>query len=239
MITDEKFIPSIFNYCDRWCEKCDFTSRCRVYADERNFALEDSGDPIGAALEVVKDSFAETKQMLLGHAEKMGIDLETAMNDPEIDAGIERQRQTVEDNEAFRLAHEYALDRSVFEKADSWLPTNDDPTVTEMMEILHWYHFLIAAKINRGLHGLLDIDGDEDEEQLLDTQSDANGSIKVALISIERSLMAWTSLHTDQNTSIIRPQIEKLEHIRSLVEKKFPYARDFIRPGFDEIETVM
>ena len=169
MTSDEQFISSIFNYCDRWCEKCDFTTRCRVFADERSHAFEESADPVGDAVEIVKDSFVEPQQMLLEHAEEMGIDLEAAMNVAEIDAGIERQRRYVEDNEAFKLAHEYALDRAIFESVDNWLPHNDDPKIFEMMETLHWYHFLIAAKINRGLHGLLDLNGYEEEDQLFDT----------------------------------------------------------------------
>ena len=27
-------IDGIYNYCDRWCERCPFTSRCLVYATE-------------------------------------------------------------------------------------------------------------------------------------------------------------------------------------------------------------
>jgi len=27
------FIVSIFNYCDRWCERCAFTPHCRLFAD--------------------------------------------------------------------------------------------------------------------------------------------------------------------------------------------------------------
>src|SRR5687768_2257063 len=34
MSDEERFIPGIYNYCDRWCERCGFTSRCRVFADE-------------------------------------------------------------------------------------------------------------------------------------------------------------------------------------------------------------
>lgn len=239
MNPDERFISSIYNYCDRWCEKCDFTSRCRVFADELSHAPEDSNDPMGDAIASVGESFDGAKQMLMGHAEEMDIDIEAAMNDPEIDVGIERQRMAVEDNEAFKLAHEYALDRKVFETADSWLPPEDDPAAGEMMEILHWYHFFIAAKINRGLHGLLDLDGYQDDKQLIDPQSDANGSIKLALIAIERSQRAWTYLLSDSNTDVLNPQIEKLENIKSLVENKFPHAREFIRPGFDELEAVM
>jgi len=28
---DPRFISGIYNYCDRWCERCNFTSRCLVY----------------------------------------------------------------------------------------------------------------------------------------------------------------------------------------------------------------
>src|SRR5262245_54703141 len=30
---DDHFIKGVFNYCHRWCERCPFTARCRVYAD--------------------------------------------------------------------------------------------------------------------------------------------------------------------------------------------------------------
>jgi hypothetical protein len=29
----EGFIVGIFNFCDRWCETCALTSRCRLFAD--------------------------------------------------------------------------------------------------------------------------------------------------------------------------------------------------------------
>src|SRR5439155_24301861 len=30
-----KYIDGIFNYCDRWCERCPFTSRCRSFDMEK------------------------------------------------------------------------------------------------------------------------------------------------------------------------------------------------------------
>ena len=34
---EERFIPGIFNYCDRWCERCPQTARCRLFAmDQEN-----------------------------------------------------------------------------------------------------------------------------------------------------------------------------------------------------------
>jgi hypothetical protein len=34
-------IVGIYNYCDRWCERCTFTSRCAVYVDESNLPSEE------------------------------------------------------------------------------------------------------------------------------------------------------------------------------------------------------
>ncbi len=33
----EHFISGIYNYCDRWCERCIYTDRCRVFAMEKAF----------------------------------------------------------------------------------------------------------------------------------------------------------------------------------------------------------
>ena len=239
---EETNIPFIHNYCDRWCERSEFSARCTVFADEAQAQadLANSEDPIGDAVRTVAMAFADAKRMLMEKAEEMGIDLEAAMNDPEIEAGIERRREAVESEDAVELARNYGLETmSVLETSPEWLADTDDPMTGEMLEILRWYLFLIGAKVHRGYHGILDLDGFEDRDELLDTQSDANGSIKIALISIERSILAWTYLCDENNKSVIRPVIEKLEIVKQKVEQKFPNARDFVRPGFDEIEMVM
>jgi hypothetical protein len=51
--------------------------------------------------------------------------------------------------------------------------------------------------------------------------------------------VAISYLLNESNSSVIRPEIVRLEKIKSLVETKFPNAREFVRPGFDEIEAVM
>lgn len=236
---DDNLIPGIFNYCDRWCERCDFTARCRVFAMEaERGSLDDSDDPIGDALDVVRESFAEAKEMLIERAEEMGIDIDAAMNDPEIDASIKRTRETVESHEAVELAKDYAVNvRHVLGAPNDWAGDLDDPMTAEMLTILQWYQFFIAAKVHGSYHGIMDTDGYEDPDQLVNPQSYANGQAKISLISIERSVLAWTYLLNGSNAAVIRPWIEKLEKIKSLLETKFPNAREFVRPGFDEIEA--
>ena len=34
------FIPGIYNYCNRWCERCIYTEKCMNYASEKVFMKE-------------------------------------------------------------------------------------------------------------------------------------------------------------------------------------------------------
>ncbi len=241
MDNDENYIPSIFNYCDRWCERCEFTSRCRVFAHERLIAPEDSDDPMGDTLRVVSESLAEAKEMLIEKAEEMGIDLDAAMNDPEIEVSMRRSRETVESEEASKLAWQYSLEtRSLLENPETWTgDPAEDPLIADTLEVLCYHLFSVGVKVKCSFNAALDNDGYYDQEQISDTQSYANGTAKVTLIIVERSILGWMYLLDEQNAEIIRPVIERLEKIRELLETKFPNAREFIRPGFDEIETVM
>jgi hypothetical protein len=45
------FIVGVYNYCDRWCERCALTSHCRLFADGAE--AEASLDP---ALQAVVDA---------------------------------------------------------------------------------------------------------------------------------------------------------------------------------------
>src|SRR5882672_2135434 len=154
---ERDFISGIYNYCDRWCEKCPFTARCRVYATEAA-----DGD----------------------------------LDDPEVhDINNEKFWRKLES--IFREAHE---------KIAAW-----------------------AA---------------EDEEDDFDAapdfaQEDGNGSAKIALIAIDRSMAAWHAMDMclPAKSDSIAPILAELERLRWLLEEEFPDARGFIRPGFDEADT--
>jgi hypothetical protein len=65
---------------------------------------------------------------------------------------------------------------------------------------------------------------------------DMNGSAKIALIAIDRSIGAFKFLD-DHLPSYQTEMMEFIEHLNGLrhdVEMLFPDARNFIRPGLDE-----
>ncbi|MBX3288854.1 MAG: hypothetical protein KF855_05855 [Acidobacteria bacterium] len=238
---NEENISGIYNYCDRWCERCAFTARCMTYQMEQEYAIdEDSDDPMRDALNVVGAAFADAKRMLIEKAEEMGIDLDEAMNDPEIDEDIARADNWVESKPAVELGKRYALGVTKFlDRVDEWLPQSDDPMAVEMFRVVQWFHFMVAVQIHSSYRALLDWDGYEDPEALADTQSHANGTAKNTLISIDRSINAWKYLSEVGDAAQIQPWLSLLEEIKPLMEEKFPNAYEFVRPGFDEIETVM
>ena len=233
---EEKFVPGIFNYCDRWCERCQLTARCRVYAMEQEYADDERGATQKAFRRNLQNIFIETKEMLREDAAKRGIDID-ALDLEKAGEIIERDRLAVEQQVLMKLAEKYTKQASLFLRAQDLADDTIRETRLEMLLIIGWYHFFIASKINRALYAEADYEEDADFDAF---RNDGNGSVKIALIAIDRSLIAWRNLLTEETNREIKPLIELLETLRQMCEEKFPNARDFLRPGFDEIvEMVM
>ena len=262
-------ISGIYNYCDRWCERCPFTSRCMVYATERAESISD--DPESQDINNAKfwqkleGIFRETHALILEWAEEMGVDLESAEAEAAI---VERGKQREEAKEhplSLSARHyaqmvqqwfkeEFAVEENVHDditgKAHS---AEEDIDVTDAIEVIRWYQFFIAAKTYRALMGLEDIgdeevsdinvdpfsDDDFDDEGVLLAAAchDSDGSAKIALIAIDRSLSAWRLMQNalPEKTESTVPMLIELEKLRRGIEQIFPRARDFVRPGFDEV----
>ncbi|HXD30808.1 MAG TPA: hypothetical protein VN643_06820 [Pyrinomonadaceae bacterium] len=247
------FISGIYNYCDRWCERCPFTSRCLVYASEKEDDEKDpeSRDINNAAFwQRLTSIFEETREMITAWAEENGVDLDT----PEAQAAKEEHDREMEDahnHELTLAAEDYASQLHDWFENEFGIETSDDSGKAaelnadaeedkqEASEVLHWYQFQIAAKIVRGLMSRDDDDESEEEEDNISRDSD--GSIKVALIGMDRSISAWRLMQLaapDKSDSIV-PLILALEALRHNTERAFPQARDFIRPGFDEVSDTL
>jgi hypothetical protein len=102
------------------------------------------------------------------------------------------------------------------------------------LQVVWWYQRFIYIKLMRSINGL-----QRHPEQVEDAQSSPNGSVKIALIAIDRSIGTWGILLRDvpdvrRATNEI---ILYLAGLRRLVEETFPLARAFVRPGFDAGKT--
>ena len=98
------YIDSIFNYCDRWCERCPFTARCRNFAMAAEAFPEDQSHDVTSEefWEAFRGAFARTMEMLREAADEFGVDLE-AIDYEEVSRRREHQRERVHDHPLVRL----------------------------------------------------------------------------------------------------------------------------------------
>ena len=241
-------ISGIYNYCDRWCEKCQFTSRCLLYATEQE-DNDDSPESRDIQNKAFWDNlgriFQETQQMMTEWAEEAGIDLTEV--DEEAFKSNERRLDKASRHRLSTAGKKYAADVTEwFKELGETVTVRDLPPdqqeveqsqqFEDACEVIHWYQYQIAVKSIRALSSR----SDEIEEmvpELADYPKDSDGSAKVALVGIDRSISAWRlmQLAVPERSESIVPLILQLERLRKRVEKQFPNARAFIRPGFDEV----
>jgi hypothetical protein len=163
------FISGIYNYCDRWCERCPLTGRCLVYTTEQ--ADEASADPevhdINSARfwSRLESIFQEAHEMILELAEEAGMDREEFEAEA-ITVDREQHREDAKHHELSLSARRYAelvqhwfVDEFAVEghvhddTTGKSRNTEDEIDVSDAIEVIRWYQFFIAAKVYRALMG--------------------------------------------------------------------------------------
>jgi hypothetical protein len=247
---DEGFIPGIHNYCDRWCERCDFTDKCRVFEMEKEMRTlfddkekgetGDSPEEIADKVRGVFDKDADNDD----NGEDFDFDFDFDEEDYEEyqkeQADYFSNRNKVERHSITKLADSYSNEslkwfgKRFIEQEKGFLTQLAGGYSDEIMEaenVLTWYNIFINAKLRRALSNYYELDFDDYAAY------DMNGSAKVALIGIDRSIDALSVMirHVKQHRTELKTFRNQLEEIRSLTEEIFPDARLFIRPGLDEV----
>lgn len=212
------FIVGVYNYCDGWCDRCAFTSYCQVFADK--CAMEAALDPNMKAVAEASVHLSEMDE-IAGHPRPA-------------DASVRRVQRIVPERDAIRRRSDEYLRRT-----HAWLQGSDrgdgrDPH-DDPRAVISWFHLMIHVKTMRALRGL-----EEDDPADRDWPPDHDGSAKVALIGIDRSYTAWLDLVEVGvvSTAAATPFLDDLLWLRGALERTFPRARSFVRPGFDEPNEV-
>ena len=236
-------IPGIFNYCDRWCERCAYTSCCLQFQIESEEAtttgaLQDF-DALNARFwEDMGEALVQAMRLIREMAAQQGIDPE----DLDKETVLSRQQESFHQNAREHpcataalvysgMVNEWFAAVDEYTDADESLLTNHPFALDEHLQVIRHYQYFIYPKLVRAVEGRMNDSAIADNEQ----QTDANGTAKVALITIDRSLAAWSVLyaeypaHEDKTLSIL----VHLDRLRRSLEVVFPAARAFIRPGFD------
>lgn len=198
------------------------------------------GGILGTTLEMVKET-----------AEEMGIDLNSV--DVETSEEDELVREAANEHVICCAAKRYAdnvkawFDTSgqIFERAGESLtsrimmgiagdyPEDDMKKLEDVVAVVRWYQYQIYVKLVRAVRGLVE----KQRKSYGYAMGDAEGSAKVGLIGMDRSIEAWGQLMAllpEQEDAILNILVE-LKQLRRMTEETIPGARDFVRPGLDEI----
>lgn len=248
---EKKFIPGIYNYCNRWCERCNFTGQCSVFASEKEMR-----EIANAPEDQRQDMIDEMEKRIFGFDDfdqDEFFEDEATENFPDNDIDFDEEEYENEENDLFsprKQAERHPLVMKVRDYSDQsreWLMRQEASTkndfhkllaegsadiIFEALEVIGWYHLFLFTKTDRAMNGHFEMEENEFAE------SDMNGSAKVALLGMDECIEAFTTLQfylRSEKTAIVGFR-KMLEEIRFEAEQIFPDARSFIRPGLDEVE---
>ena len=110
-LDSEGYIVGIHNYCDRWCERCQFTEQCRIYEPR---PLDEEGLPKAYGSEEFMDevmhNFDKAIEMLHNMAQEHGLDLgdlDKAEAVQEYQRQQDLREQAIQVSQASKLTQEY------------------------------------------------------------------------------------------------------------------------------------
>ena len=255
----KRFIPDIFNYCDYWCERCAFTRRCRNFQMGEDLKRADRDEnPAPAEHDAANAAFwtALAEQLNRPKGDWTGAEAEDFAPEPAPDWNEreESRREAVQQHPLARMAMDYmqavsqwledaqpdlkAVADELVQAARGPVPNDvedDALEIGDMIEVVTWYHTLIPPKLSRALDGRLEAleSGNGKSEELPEIRlSDANGSGRVALLAIERSIAAWVRLRIivpTQEDAILK-MLVALDRLRAGIHLALPGAQDFRLP---------
>ena len=241
MTENSNFIPDIYNWCDRWCERCQYTDRCYSF----QLDIEDGIDPLDKDIpdektwEHVGKRLAQALEMLRQHAARQGIDLDNLPEVEEVPPG----KRLVRLQEQAKSLHEKYVQRtrSFFEENKKYFEDKGHKSIRrvemgisgeeeilahweelkDQSEVIHWYTCFFGVKMHRALNGLDDMHKDHWGSP---EQSDANRTARITMVAVERSMAGWQFLlgAFPEKEGEILQLLALLAKFRRLVESVFP-----------------
>lgn len=243
---DETHISGIFNYCDRWCERCSFTDRCAIFEAEEDFTEVQSEAFFHLLEQQLEEAMTRAEQRIRREAPELWEDWQRKIKVLDTPQG---ELSEIEE-ELIQISRKY------FMSGRNWFKTNEPhlskrrtewhkqiklgtggqqqlDQLEDALAVTQWYQPFIGAKVHRAIRGK-NKDWQPEQER---HQHDANGSAKIALLAIDRSLSAWDLIRqlVPEVSDDLLELLVQLSKLRSGMRLLFPKTDLFIRPGFDEL----
>lgn len=213
-----------YNYCDRWCERCQVPENCAVFKGHEEFrqrliAAGRDPDTWEAAFEEVAGCLKETFKLLEKGAKKWGIALPEpgSKEEKEYEAQEEEIEKRVRNHSLKKLSQDFEDHLFFLLSKFSVEEIKNDPHLQEVQ----WYATFVTAKIHRALASSL-----EDRAVPFADYDDALNSADIALRGINTTHQALSSLGSStpglfEDTELLLPLVEDLrEELKKFIETR-------------------
>src|SRR5215204_6775489 len=155
-------ISGVYNYCDRWCERCPLTARCLVYATEQedNDLLESQDIRNEQFWRKLNSVFMETRELIVEWARETGVKLAELTEEDQ--THHHKRRQLIDNHPLARAGRKYAnATADWFREFDEIIEISDlrlteseverAEQLEDAREVIQWYLYQIAVKTIRAL----------------------------------------------------------------------------------------
>jgi hypothetical protein len=259
-MSTDRYIDGIHEYCDRWCERCNWGLRCRVYdqterTHRRHLRKGEDPESLESAIEDTGRNLAKIHRLLSRFARREGINLDALANKGDAENLVDEpdwdnppggaDRPMVRQADAFMLGCRKLLDRlrsSFGESADDLRQREGFMDVAgeaellarvrDSFEVLCWDHTLVPVKLRRALAGLGGSDEADDPEEREFEAADAAGCGAVVRRSLLRSQAALVQIY-DWDATLGDEVIDLLACANRLLrtlDARIPAAKTFPWP---------
>jgi hypothetical protein len=231
---EDQPIPSIYLFCDRWCERCTSTRFCKEFAGDPELNLQCR--EMDASNKKFRDFLLEKLAEYLPEAEEK---LKALIIHPPGKKACESYPTVYRHDELVPALMDYG------KKVNEWFEQNFDKIheiiaeqseirnenldfIDDSIEVIQWYQYFLGIKFQRATTNY--------QASAASDRYDRDGSAKITLVALDRCIAAWLILVNNL------PGMEDqflyflfiLNRIKRDIEHYYPGSIDFKRPGLED-----
>ena len=227
---DPTLIKGIYTMCDQWCAHCGATAQCLAYrCDPAAMLMAGStgaADRYGPPARLF-DRLMTEHHLAAAEGRRVPAEIEIVLSGDR--ARIQRIFSLRDPLE--RLGGHYMMTAEAYltTRAVDVRPVGAACAGPTPIEVFTWFHSLVPARIFRAIVSEMEArDGADGRHE------DALATAKMALVGLDRSLEALTSLATEGDDPRLELLASLLRRLGPAVERRFRGARRYLRPGLDD-----
>lgn len=228
-IHKDVFYKLPFNFCDRWCERCNLSGICRVYQkekeSEKKFIKQGINPKSTKAMFLsMTENFEETKKLLEKDMKRLKIKI-TKEDDIKFEKEEDKKDKLVKNDQLTQVSKKLAFKLvKLVEDLHYYFLEEIPKEIKEPLRIINYYILFFSVKIHRAI--LSDIE--EKEMKYEDTTFDSKNSGFLSYVSIIKIINALKNISVYKNLDHnLRKKVIKylslFENLNLILKERFNF----------------